>query len=617
MTKNSKLVLALALAAMMIVSMIPAMADAANYPATGDHNFTITIKPNIKDNGTHKYDAYQIFAGDLSQTEGTAADQNNIDGTKVNTTATNKKLSNITWGSAITNTTGLEGALKAVAPFSSLAATATPTDFANALSTATKEQVQQFADIVSTYAVNKANATTATGNKETNAVITVTRPGYYLVKETIEAASSDSARPAAYSDFILQVVDNVTVTAKSSVPSVEKKVKEVGRTANDASAIVDGMKLGEGFNDVADYAVGDTIDYEIFGTVADNYADYTVYAYKFTDTLDTGLDFVTAQADITVQYSNDNGTTWTDMPTTNMTKTIAGKVLTVEFPTEKSGDAYTKKGLKDYAETVIKAGTVIKVTYQAKLNKDAVVGTPGNPNTVKITFSNNPNKGGEGETADSPEDKVIVFTYELDADKFADKSRAEGGTALSGASFILKNSEGKVLMASSYTSEDLTTVTWSTIAAPSSDADKAVPVTYYTTAGAKVFTSNVAGSIMKVDGLEDGTYTIVEIEAPAGYSLASDTKVEIIATTNNGQTWTDFNANSALTKFEYKINDAATATEGTISDAKAQADIIDLSGATLPSTGGVGTTIFYVAGSIMVLAAAILLITKRRMGAND
>ena len=604
------------------------------YPKTSDGNFSITINANADDKGTHTYDAYQIFAGDLTQTEGASGEYNNIDGTTGTSTATGKTLSNVTWGSAIADATALQTALLASDlkaeghVFAGLTAASTASDYADALAATgvTADDVQLFADIVSEYATVKANETTPSITGNQTATIEVKRPGYYLIKETV-TSNTEATKPAAYSDFILQILDNVTITAKSSVPAVEKKVKEGDYTTNDKSEIDTGVDLGTGFNDVADYSIGDIIDYEILGTVADNYAEYNVYSYKFIDTIECdGLEFVSvadqsAANKVVVQYTNDDGATWKSFPTDKYIVTIAGKELTVEFPVEGNAtDGYSKKGLKEIQD--VTKDTVIRVSYQAKLNKDAVIGLPGNPNKVKLEFSNNPNKGGEGDKGETPEDKVIVFTYELDSTKYHDS--VSDSNKLAGASFILKNKDDKVLLASSFTGDDLTAATWGTIAAPTTDADKADPVAYYVGLGAKVFTTTADGKITKIEGLTDEKYTLVEIKAPGGYNLAGDTEVTVTATTVNGQAWDSFAAKDALITFEYSVKTGSadatiTTQDGTAEkpiDGIAKANIIDRSGNTLPSTGGIGTTIFYVLGAILVVGAGVVLVTRRRMSAN-
>ena len=630
MTKNFKLVMALLLAAMMLLSVVAfAAGETESYGKTSNQTFTITITPTAGDNGTHTYSAYQVFAGDLKEDVATSTS----DGV---TTHTNRVLSNISWGAGV-NETNLVAAIKTadILGFTASSTDVTAAKVAEALADATyANDVVKFSDLVglnlNTAATLAASSvSTITGNQ--TATLVVTNPGYYFVKDTV-TSDTEATRPAALTDYILQVVSDVTVKAKSSVPAVEKKVKEDSYTASpNKSEIATDVDLGTGFNDVADYQIGDEIDFEILGTLPANYADFSVYAYKFTDTLSTGLTY--KPNSMKVEYTNNNGTDWTEInQVSEATKgkavfTVSGQELTVDFPinpTTSNAESYTLKGLKDIE--AITASTVIRLTYKATLNKNAEIGLPGNDNKVKITYSNNPNKGGEGSTSDTPEDKVIVFTYEFDSTKYHDNTNT--GSELNGAKFVLKNTTTGSANLNKYVAVDATTgaITWvvePTLTGLNINTDAYVNA--FTAAGITVFESQTVstknGIIGPIKGLDDGTYTLVEILAPAGYNL-TDTEISATATLATGHSWDSYEAKDALTKFSYTIDDNEPVHETYTSgnddiDGIAKANIVDNSGATLPSTGGIGTTIFYVAGSILVLAAAILLITKRRMGNVD
>ena len=161
----------------------------------------------------------------------------------------------------------------------------------------------------------------------------------------------------------------------------------------------------------------------------------------------------------------------------------------------------------------VTADKYIIVEYTATLNKDAEIGLPGNPNKVYLEFSNNPNSGGEGDTGKTPEDKVIVFTYELDVTKVDGE---DADTKLKDAEFKLYDENGK------YAHCDAGKVTgW---------AD--------TEEGGSTLKSDENG-LFKVIGLDDGTYWLKETKAPDGYNLITDPiKIEIKATTVNDQDWT-------------------------------------------------------------------------------
>lgn len=210
------------------------------------------------------------------------------------------------------------------------------------------------------------------------------------------------------------------------------------------------------------------------------------------------------------------------------------------------------------------AGSKIVVEYTATLNEDAVIGDEGNPNTAKLEYSNNPYGDGTGET---PEDKVTVFTYKLVANK-VDKD----GKALEGAGFTLYKYDAK--------KADYVAV-----------KDEITGVTQFTFAG-----------------LDAGQYKLVETTVPAGYNKADDFEFTIKAEY-------DTNSNDPkLKKLVVVDKDGKEITEITINLAEgtASTNIVNLSGTELPSTGGIGTKIFYTVGAVLMIGAAVILISRKR-----
>ena len=210
--------------------------------------------------------------------------------------------------------------------------------------------------------------------------------------------------------------------------------------------------------------------------------------------------------------------------------------------------------------------SVITVEYTATLNENAIIGSAGNPNKVYLEYSNNPHNSTE--TGKTPEDTVIVFTYKTIINKVDGEDKA-----LTGAAFKLE--------------KKLSDNTWKLI--KEFTVDEANPTSTFT------FT-----------GLDDGTYKLTETVTPASYNTIDPITFSITATHSDGAepALTELNGNKITGEIDFTENIPA----GSLS-----ANVINNKGAELPSTGGMGTTIFYVVGSILVLAAVVLLVTKKRM----
>ena len=268
------------------------------------------------------------------------------------------------------------------------------------------------------------------------------------------------------------------------------------------------------------------------------------------------------------------------------------------------------KGLT-LANGTLSKNSIITVKYSAKLDTDAEIGLDGNVNEVKLTYSNNPNKTGNGttkpdDTGETPVDKVIVFTYEQDFTK----KDADSGKELKDAEFVLsrkKGEETQYLVATQKVNK----------------VDGTYVVDSWTTEKDKATTLKTTDGTYKVIGLEDGAYTVEETKKPNGYNdpVDSTTELTISAETDNGQAWAG-EASKALTGLTLTAaNDGTNAVSVTLgneqnkailSDGIVAADIFNTKGSTLPSTGGIGTTMFYIGGGVLVAGAGVLLITKKR-----
>lgn len=489
--------------------------------ATAAEVYTLTI--NNTETG-HTYEAYQVFKGRLDS------------GT----------LSDIEWG------TGVDGNALSTAKYDGKSAK----EIAKSLNNTNAEA---FANNVAGGNGTKSYLKDVTGSVEGETTqskqITGLSAGYYLLKDTID--STTAAQPAAFTKFILKVVGNVDVTPKTDTPSVEKKVKE-----NSSKYTTDGG-YGAGYNDVADYNIGDAVPFKLIGTVP-NMDRYDTYTYTFNDTASNGLT-LPSKDDVKVYVADDKaGTTKTDI-TTSADIVVEDQKLTVTF-----------SNLKTVAG--VAADKFIIVEYSATLNGEAKIGLPGNENAVKLTFSNNPNQSGQGgdnPQGETPEDKVIVFTYQLNGTKV---DATDNEKKLKDAEFKLqRQSDNK----------------WAQIANGKVTA-------WGDEAHASVVKSDDNGNF-SVAGLDDGKYNVMETKAPAGYDLpANPFVITLTANTKNDQEWDGTPATALLDPTNGQFNETFK------NDA----------GSNLPSTGGMGTVLLYVAGiAVFVLAGVTLVMALRRRNA--
>ena len=388
--------------------------------------------------------------------------------------------------------------------------------------------------------------------------------GYWLIV-TDSATTADKVDLAGTSPIFAVVGDDaLTITPKTSTPTVDKTVK------SDAS--------GE-FGKVTDSQVGQIVEYKLVGTVASNIATYGTYSYTFTDTLSAGLD-LTGIDDVKVSVDGED-------VTDKATVTWAGKVLTVSFDNLLA------------AKTGITADSNVTVTYKAKLNASAVNGGVGNDNTVKLTYSNNPNTDSKGSSTPST---VRNYTYKLHLVK-SDKATNE---KLAGAKFTIQ----------------------ATGADDSASKNKYVQADGTLGDTAYEFTTDANG-VIDIAGLDAGTYTVKETKAPATDS--DDTSYKSLAdfTFSIAPTYgTDSDA-QALANLELTVAGNANVIAGLDStddntlNADANSAVVRDSGQVnvtvanektikMPLTGQQGIALAVGAGLVIVIASVVSLNKRRR-----
>lgn len=408
--------------------------------------------------------------------------------------------------------------------------------------------------------------------------------GYYLIVD------STTDGQTVYNPAVLAITSDIEIKDKTDVPTLEKKVQENKKDATGDTA------YGSKFNDVADYNIGDEVPFHLIGSVPDM-SQYETYTYKFTDTFDKGFDAVDT-SNVKVYLSNDKKLDLEgESVDTDITSYFSGTNGSIQYTaaTEAQGETagtltVSTKDLKKVATYSKEQPQYVIVSYTAKLNANAKIGLPGNVNEAYLTYSNKPDQSGTGDnnTNDTPHDKVIVFTYGLDVTK-VDSKYTE--TKLKDAEFKLKNFDGK----------------WATI------TDGKVTGWADTELQGSVLKSDESGKF-KVEGLDDGEYTLKETKAPAGYNLPADGfSVTLTATTANNQAW-DGTATKALTNLAVKVGQ--TDGTGDVTTGLGAITIKNTQGSSLPSTGGMGTVLLYVAGiAVFVLAGATLVMALRRRNA--
>ncbi len=409
-----------------------------------------------------------------------------------------------------------------------------------------------------------ANLTTQYGSDLTaSAPLTNVPAGYYLAKDKDNTVTGNDAQTL----YIVNVVGNsaVTITRKVDKPTFQKKVKDTNDSTGSTT----------NWQDSADYDVNDEVPFQLTATLPaneDDFAAYKTYKLVFTDNQSAGLTYPAADGFI-VKYGDTVVPSTQYTLTLNPTTTAADSTFTLTI-----NDVKSLKDVNGDAITVA-AGGKFTVEYESTLNDKAVIGSTGNPNEAKLQYSNNPNYTGEGAnspTGETPKDKVIVFTYQLNVNKTFDQ-----GTPAD-------NDLPKFTLYKSYKSGEQEE--WRKVG-------EEITVTKTSNGTETKYTA----SFPRID---DGNYKLVESHTPAGYNTAADTLFTVTAEH-------DIEAVNPLL-ISLKIDQ----TDGNTTNGTVQANVVNKKGSNLPSTGGMGTVMLYVAGiAVFVLAGATLVMALRRRNA--
>ena len=421
--------------------------------------------------------------------------------------------------------------------------------------------------------------------------------GYYVVE--------DEGTAAPISALILDTTNpDVTLKIKADMPKIDKKIDGAHDTDVSTTGDVE-------YNNAA---IGDKVPYKVSSTVPDM-TGYTRYYFVVNDTLSKGLSF---NNDVAITVGNKTLVKDTD--------------FTVVSTVNDDGTTSVEIVFKNFIQYKTQTGADILITYSATVDEDAVIGPAGNPNKVILTYSNNPNVADEGTpgnpnkpttgspVGDTPEKVTRTYVTDLEIIKVD-----QDGNRLTGAEFKLEGTKlNTVLVSTDVYTENENGTYWKLKDGSYTTDDPAaegMDLTKYENTAVKytktvetntitkaqnVYYTGTVGSdgVLRFEGLSAGEYTITEIKAPDGYNLLKDSIKVTIG-------WTAPASGKTECTWSYTWgNTADTSSNSNTVTVKNQA------GTELPSTGSIGTTIFYVLGSVLLVGAAVLLITKKRMSAE-
>lgn len=531
---------------------------------------SITINKN-NDNGNVKYNAYQIFKADVvDRTDGSG-----------------KVVSNVEWAVDATTQSAIIEAIKADSKYETsdpkLLDKATAQDVADWLTKnvtdTTAETVVNKDHLLNKIAGIVKNGVAATGssflagdsfvvpNDENNSPKT----GYYLfLTDESSLGTPDAAKKNTGTSPIFAVVggSNVTVTEKTSIPTVDKQILDDTKDKTAAAAEESDWK------NVGDAWIGQVIDYKLTGTVANNIASYDKYQYEFQDHLSVGLkaDKDSIVVAINGKKIDANNYTATVTDTTDTTNKKTGQDLKVSFTD-------LKAAANSVGETLDGTSKVV-VTYQAQLTSDAKYTAAGNTNEVKLVYSNDPMSTGTG-TSESKKVADYVFGFNIT------KTDPNDSSANLVAGFKVKMiKEGATREVAKWLKQD-----------GSFTDDESQAYTFETTG-----TNNT----VSIPGLVAGTYLISESKTPAGYNTIADFEITVTPTYDP--------ATGKLTNL--KVTDTSdmvtTDLDKKVDSTKIPVTIQNKKGSGLPLTGLNGVTFTWIAGGAVLCIGVAHLIRSRK-----
>ncbi|MBR5447030.1 MAG: isopeptide-forming domain-containing fimbrial protein [Clostridia bacterium] len=449
------------------------------------------------------------------------------------------------------------------------------------------DNIQDFADDVYANIKSMDPDYTTTTN-----VFSDVAQGYYLIVETKTGAAPGYTEDS-FSLVMLDTAgqDEITIETKEELPTSEKKVKDINDTTGEYTKDNDTDEEEAKWIDSADYDIGDAVPFRITFTLPQNFAEYENYFVGIHDVQAEGLTFNEESLKVTVNGDDEKDLTDKFTYTAVAANACEDKACTFHIQCSDIIAAATAESI------TLEAGDTIVFEYTSTLNDKAVLGSTGNPNEMTIEFSNNPYGDGTSET---PWDRVIVFTFKVSVDKYTTVNGEE--VNLPGARFTLYKEVN-----------DSTTEgakTGATIKSELATANSAIKASALKDEAYYVIAAEVEvdedGDTFGFKGVDDGNYVLVETVIPAGYN-AWDAEEFTITAEHDVE-----NADPQLTKLE-----GGELFTGNLGTCTLSGKVENKSGIELPETGGIGTTIFYIVGSLLAVAAVVLLVTKKRMNSAE
>lgn len=621
MKQLKKWISALLCMALALCLALPAWAEAPE--ETPKYTLTIT-----SETPGHTYQAYQVFSGTLAKDP-------------ANPSAEPSTLVNLEWGSGVqvekkeallaaikeitvTESSGPKKPFEACNDVNAIAAVLTGENDNSKL-------LDAFADVVADYYVGEDQQvvwnylSTPAGTGETvkdtveegqpqtyTAKIKNLPAGYYLVKE--DTIAEGSAAGNAYTKYMLNLVKDVEVQAKADVPTLDKQVQD----KNDGSANPE---------DATNVSVGDMVTYTLTSKVP-AMDGYDKYYFVVNDTLSKGLTLDKDSIAITIADTPDPHNLVKDRDytvTVNPESPVEGKATSLKIV------------FKNFIQWKERAGQDIVITYDATLDQDAVIGNTGNLNDAKLTYSNDPNYEYKGDTEPNPDEpdpdepvgetpisKTNVYTTQIQLNKVDENGRPligaeftiEGdGVVITGVTtntferaddgtyYKLKNGAYTTTPPVTSGGEDDTSALYDST---TQKYKKSGPTTSWIT---KDTNTNVTGTVgadgvVTFEGLGAGTYTITETKTPANYNTIDPITLTIRCTVPDKIVTGEEQCTWSAT---YKVGNGSEEPVTAVGNGTISINVENRSGTQLPSTGGIGTTIFLWGGAGLMLAVLLLL----------